>query len=1108
MVETKRYRLGIDVGINSLGICAVELDDGDHPERLLNCQVVVHDGGLDPTAQKISGTRLAVSGVARRARHLVKQRRRRLEELDKFIVSQGWPLTDLSDSDDPFLPWRVRAELADGRVPTEELGEKLSIALRHIARHRGWRNSFTRVESLLSVDEPSKFFEDFRSHAEDVLNYDLSNDDLTTAQIVMLVGLVDVKGGRRLRANGEKEGLLRGKLHQSDNAREIRKIFETQGLDQDLAVQAINKVFMAKRPGAKAAEKAGRDPLPGQDAPRALRASLVFEEYRVAAALGNVRVVGPGEKRRLTPEEMKKAFKFLTSRVDNDVMWADVAEYLGLPSASLRGAAADLDGERLSAKPPVMVTESRVLAAKIKPLSRWWETADTDDRDNLVKVLTHGEELDESLGGLLAELDENDLAKLDQINLSPGRAAYGEDSLRRLTARMLNDGCDLYAARKTEFGVENDWQPKAPPIGEPIGNPSTDRVLKETARVINALRSVYGDPLSVNIEHVREGFASTQMAKQRDAENQKRYKRNREILEQIMKEEQLSSPPRREDVQRYLAYQRQGGVCVYCGEPITFRTAEMDHIVPRAGVGSTNTRNNLVAVCRRCNQSKGKMNFARWADECGIPGVSLAEAVARVEMWEGDSSDGSASTKRFKRDVISRLKRTDEDPEIDGRSMESVAWMARELRRRVDQEIKGATVNVYRGELTAEARKASGIEKMIPYIGGSGKTRFDRRHHAVDAAVIAMMRPAVAKVLAERTELRREQRYSTGEDSSVWKQYQGSSPILYQDWKQDMNVLADLLKNAFAEDRIPIRQNLRLRMANSAAHEANPSSLENTGRKGAKAPRYRLGDALPVDVIDRAGTPALWCALTRLPDFNENEGLPEDPSRIIKVNGRVVTADELLPIGPDKAFVLVRGGYASIGDRIHHARVYRIPGKKNPVYGMVRVFAEDLRRHAKEDLFNVRLAPQSISLRMADHKVRQAVLEGSAEYLGWLVANDEIHLNMSRLKNDKVGRFMKILPMTSRWRVVGFGDPRTLSLKPIQLAEEGFEKLPPDSEIVRSKDVHDIVAGHGWRVKVNVLFGNHAPIIIRRDSLGRPRLVSAAHLPVCWNSDHGTMAGS
>lgn len=40
----KRYRIGIDVGLNSVGLAAVEVSDENSPVRLLNAQSVIHDG--------------------------------------------------------------------------------------------------------------------------------------------------------------------------------------------------------------------------------------------------------------------------------------------------------------------------------------------------------------------------------------------------------------------------------------------------------------------------------------------------------------------------------------------------------------------------------------------------------------------------------------------------------------------------------------------------------------------------------------------------------------------------------------------------------------------------------------------------------------------------------------------------------------------------------------------------------------------------------------------------------------------------------------------------------------------------------------------------------
>lgn len=144
-----KYRVGIDVGLNSIGFCCVEVDDKDAPLRFLNLSVYRHDSGIDPNGKKTHTTRLAMSGVARRTRRLFLHRRRRLSALDKYLTVQGFPQTNNEDYKDPYTPWLVRAELAQTPIHDEtELKEKLALAARHMARHRGWRSPWVPVRSL------------------------------------------------------------------------------------------------------------------------------------------------------------------------------------------------------------------------------------------------------------------------------------------------------------------------------------------------------------------------------------------------------------------------------------------------------------------------------------------------------------------------------------------------------------------------------------------------------------------------------------------------------------------------------------------------------------------------------------------------------------------------------------------------------------------------------------------------------------------------------------------------------------------------------------------------------------------------------------------------
>lgn len=1090
------YRVGIDVGSYSIGMAAIAIDDDGKPTEILSAISLIHDSGVDPDSAKSAATRLATSGIARRTRRLYRRKRKRLAKLDKFISSQGWPLKEFEEYEDPFYPWRVRAELATTPITDQqELGEKLSIALRHIARHRGWRNPYSKITALYTVAEPSDTLVSIQEQCATELGRPIP-PTTTVGQLVASMNL----GKTRLRG---EDSLLAARPRQSDNANEIHAIAKVQGLSNDLVKQIIDHVFAAESPKGSAAERVGKDPLQPTKK-RALKASDAFQLYRIAALIGNLRIRGGKKNRRLTAEETRLVFDYLRSLpAKQEPTWQLVAEQLKIDRGNLVGTAIMTDdGERAGAKPPVHETNRLMESTKIKPLATWWKSADADARAAMVKALSNAEvdDFDSQAGAQVQEfffgISDEDQEKLDGLHLPIGRAAYSEDTLDRLTKRMIGEGMDLYEARQAEFKIPNDWAPPAPEIGERVGNPAVDRVLKATARWLNAAERQWGAPKSVNIEHVRDAFMSESSARKLDQDNQHRAKRNEEIVAEMQEKLGIEGRPSRADVWRFQSVERQNCQCAYCGTQISYKNSEMDHIVPRAGEGSTNTRDNLVAVCRECNSSKSNIAFAVWAENTSRPGVSVQKAVERTRHWVTDSGLRKPEFDKFRKQVCDRLRRKATDEPIDARSLESVAWMANELRSRIAQKFKdGDTkVRVYNGTLTAKARKASGISGKLEFVDGKGKSRLDRRHHVVDAAVVAFMSNYVAETLALRSNMKFDYELRSGKKSKQklehkkpkYKTFTGPTPTHQAEWVKwniRMQALAELLNNALAQDRIVVMHNLRLRLGNGAAHEDTIGKLT----------RIKVGDAISTTDIDRASSEALWCALTRDPDFDPKTGLPENPNRTIRIHGTHLTASDEITVFPvTAASIPIRDGFAKLGGNYHHVRLFRVPSGKKYNYFLMRVYTIDLLKFRKEDLFTVELKPQTISVRKCSSKLREALANGTAEYLGWLVNDDELLIRASSASTEKpIAKLQEHYGPTKRWRFAGTDSESRILLRPLQLSAEG---LPSDVE----KDIREIVEKRGWRISINSLFNGARVTIIRRDALGRPRLHSAAHLPICW----------
>lgn len=1088
-----RYRVGIDVGLKSIGFCAVEVDENDQPLRLLNSMVFIHDAGVDPNENKAAKSRKLTAGVARRTQRRTAQNKRRLAELDRVLSEElHWPLPNLEDFEDPYEPWRTRAELVEHYIKDDaERAEALAIAIRHIARHRGWRNPYLSVDSLLTPQEPSEFLRGLNERVTQALGCEFPAD-ATPGQLIC--AYIDSPKYAETQGIRGDDGILNGRLHQFDNVGEIRKICEVQRLDHDVFKLLVRKVFFAKSPRGSAAGLVGHDQIPGQGKYiRAEKAHPDFQLFRMVAVLTNLRIREGKAERCLTPDELRGLVDYILEvQLKQQVTWADLADNLGIERSDLRGTArASFDGSPALRFPPTDVTAEKIMASKVKWLKDWWDKADSERRGFMVDALSNSggstgdNDIDDEVAELLEAATEDEQAELEKIQLPQGRAAYSLDSLRRLTKRMLEEGVDLHTARKEEFNVDDDWRPEPEPIEAPVGNPAVDRVLKQVSRWLRMTTDRWGEPAVINIEHTRDGLGSEKVARELLREGQRRQDLNQKNLVEIAQQLGIPVKDKRSALIKYAAIQRQNSMCLYCGAEIGFTTAEMDHIVPRALSGSTNDRSNLAAVCRACNHQKGAVPFAVWATSGEAhAGVSLEDAIKRVGLWQKGPGMSPKQHKAFQREVIARLNSRKPDEEFDGRSMESVAWMAVELRTRIDGYYRKLNsdsvpkIGIYRGQLTAEARKASGFENRVNLIGGKGKTRFDRRHHAMDALVIAMINQSVSQTLALRVNMRESQRI-TGQEET-WKNFYGKpgqANERFEKWREGMLRAVELFNIELAKNAIPFHENVRLCVGSSKAH----------GDKIRKFIHAKLGEALSVALIDRAETPALWTALTRLPDFDPKDGLPEDPSREIYIHGRKITADEQLNFfGTSSACIAVRNGYAMLETALHHVRIYRIEGKKTS-YAMVRVFAADLYRMTHQDVFTLPLKESAISVRTSSSTIRKALREGNATQIGWLVRGDELQIENAEFKKGDIAVFSAKYPQVTAWTVDGFEDTTRINLRPLMLSGEGIAD-DEEPEVVK-------IIEKSWRVSLDLLLSGSNVSVIRRNALGEVRMKGSS-LPV------------
>ncbi|MDA8400280.1 MAG: HNH endonuclease [Actinomycetota bacterium] len=1102
------YRIGIDVGDRSVGLAAIEYDKDGMPINLLSVVTHIHDGGKDPSTGKTPQSRLATSGIARRTRRLVANRRRRLQRLDQILTDYGYAVP-IGDMPQTYESWMARKHLVEGYV-ADETERKLLIvsAVRHIARHRGWRNPWWSYETLAKTVAPSTNLIELLDCT--ATRFEVDRKSLKTlGQVGALSAHRDIPlrprtGDSRLAT--KQTPVLTNRIRQEDSLYELQVIFETQQIDAASAKKICEAVFHQDKPRVPI-KRVGTDELPGMEAyRRAPRASLEFQEYRIRAAVANLRIRSTKGDSSLTDEQHDLVVdELMRWRFEDRPTWTDVAEWLRIERRELVTATVD-ESDTWSA--PVDRT-SEIIERKFKKASQlgaWWRTADRVARADLVAYMTDhsGDEsitqIDDAVVEFIETWDEDTLSAVETLNVETGRAAYSRESLVKLNEVMQCERCGYHQARRLAFGVDDDWRPTAARLEDAIEHPAVDRVNTIVRRFLFAAVAQWGLPEEVVIEHVRSAFFGA-AAKAEYERDQRANKRHGDLVRAELVDQGVQDPTSSQ-VRRYESVQRQGSVCLYCGTKIGMLNSELDHIVANKAGGSSR-QENLVAVCRTCNAEKGKRAFKDFALLCKRPGVSLEAARERLKLW----NRGQMSPRRFsvlKRSVLARMSQSADDEEIDERSMESTAYAARELRGRISTYLatmasrlgmEAPKTAVYRGAITSEARKAGGVDKMLQLRGVPKKSRLDRRHHAIDAAVLTTITPLVGKILGIRSNLQYANRL-TGKYPE-WKEFNGwGSPdkATFSKWNRQIKACTELIKNAIDNDRVPIVRPLRLRPSVGAIHAATIESLvlKPIAEEFSADEILRIVDRRTFQVLHQSAG-------------GDGMALPPSATRAKDLKDRVaLTLDGQVQLFPSNAaYLAARWGACRIGDTVQHARILAWPTGSGYSYGMVRVYTGEFpsigfsKPHV--DILTAPLPSFSQTLRTADSGARRRLQSGEARQIGWVTINDELEIDVAHFvrRTGALAEFLKIMP-ESRWIITGFFSSDQLSIAPALLAYEGVDD---DTEEIVRKTLKD----NRIRIAVNVLLGSPGCSIIRRTALGRPRWRSGS-LPVSWNVEANARA--
>lgn len=753
----KRYVLGLDLGVGSIGWIITELDTRNLLVGIQDVGSHVFDPGVDGDIEKGSDkSRGTKRREARMPRKMIERRQRRRQKILRLL--QKKKLLPDGDTSNPgaiheymlavdaelrktypvknnrvathLMPYRLRADALDRRLEPIELGR----AFYHLAQRRGFLSNRKAVQKDKEDGVVKKGISELQSHMED-------SEARTLGEY--FAGLDPEQQRIRNRWTARKMYID-----------EFNAIWEAQHshhpdiLTDDLRKTLYQAIFF-QRPLKLQRHLIGRCELE-HGARRAAKADRLSQQFRIIQKVNDLIVHPPnGSSRSLTVDEREKLTQALCLSADLTFASIKNKKLLGLHKATTFNLQLDHDEKKLPGH--------RTDASIRKILGDRWDQYSEQERDEIVLEILSFQNTD-----ALAQrakrawgLDEQTAHDLANVRLEQGYAAHSRKALRKLIAEM-EKGVSYATARRTLYPEQfeaGEVYDQLPPIlkAEPsLKNPTVTRTLTELRKLVNAIIGQYGKPDVVRIELARDMKKSR---KQRDiiSKNNDSNRKEREKAKSRIFDEMGDANPRRRDIEKVLLADECEWHCPYTKKQICWQTLlgtqpqfDVEHILPFSRTLDNSFVNKTLCYHEENRSRKG--NLTPYEAYSGNA-ERYDEILDRVRRFQGRLA--RAKLRRFEMEEIPDdfVSRQLNDTRYASRL--AADYLGLLYGGRIDENGK-QRVQTNTGGITAHLRNAWQLHGILD--DGGKKNRDDHRHHAVDAICIALSTPSIVKELQQAAE--------------------------------------------------------------------------------------------------------------------------------------------------------------------------------------------------------------------------------------------------------------------------------------------------------------------------------------------------------------------
>ena len=753
------YRLGIDLGTNSLGWCALELGTDGVPVGVRDGGVRIYsDGRVAKTGASLAVDRRNARAMRRRRDRYLRRRELLLQELTRL------GLMPAEEADRKVLeqlePYHIRSVALDEKVPAHFLGR----ALFHLNQRRGFKSNRkadraaddTELGVVASGNENldaamkaagARTYGEYlaRRHARDPGDYPAA-----------------ARRTRIRRDDGDEEyAFYPARRHLED---EFAALWRAQQphhpyILTEEARARLHAIIFYQRPL--------KSPPVGRcaytDEPRMPKAHPLFQRLRLVKAVDELTVEEIGEAPRpLTLDQRDNILRAWRSPTETkrSMTWGALRKAAGLPRSS-RFKGEDRRGKGL--------VGDEVETELVKLYGPEWRSLSSDEQWRIIERLKEEEEEDALIAFLRSDigLDEARARAVARARLPEGHGRIGVTAAARILAELEaavipeSDAVARCGWHHSDYRTGEVWEAlpyygqildrQIPPgTQDPddspedcygrITNPTVHIGLGQLRRVINVIIARLGPPHDIVVELARD----LKLSEDKKAEVNRTIKRNTDAA--IRRGKMLddigiaNTGGNRVILQLWedLNPDPKARVCIYTGRPIGIEMlfsgeTDIDHILPIRVTLDDSNANKLVCIAAANRRKGNRAPFDAFGTSAEWEAIlSRAQKLPPNKRW------------RFSPDALTRFG---DQSGFIARQLTDTQYLSR-----LAKEYLGALypergegsqrVRVIPGRLTEMLRRNWGLNQLLPDHNyaqtAKHKNRLDHRHHLIDAFITAL----------------------------------------------------------------------------------------------------------------------------------------------------------------------------------------------------------------------------------------------------------------------------------------------------------------------------------------------------------------------------------